>query len=306
MNLKKSILKTIAYFDIFNFPLTAEEVQGYLYKYSDPAHIKEIKGTLEEMCEEGSIEHLRDYYLLKGRGVIIETRKTRKFISEKFWQRTNIYGQYMKLVPFVRMLAVCNNLSYDNASETSDIDLLVVIEPGRMWIARLLITLILQFHGVRRHGRRVKGRFCLSFFITTNRLNMESLQIPDEDPYLAYWTQNLSPFYGKSVYGEFKKLNEPWLSDQYSLKFNEYSERHLCTIQETKLKRILEWIFSGKLGNLLEWLLKKTLKKKTLRSMGKLGVDADVIVNDNMLKFHNHDRRREYLKKWKEKININS
>ena len=29
-----------------------------------------------------------------------------------------------------------------------------------------------------------------------------------------------------------------------------------------------------------------------------LGPEANVIVTDDMLKFHNHDRRKEYLKRW--------
>lgn len=300
MNLKESILKTIAYFDIFDFPLTAEEIKNYLYKHNNPIHIKEIKGVLVEMTENGLIERIRDYYLLKNRGKIVETRKTRKFISEKFWQRVNLYSKHMNSVPFVRMLAVCNNLAYNNASEESDIDLFIVIEPGRMWIARLIITAILQFHGVRRHGNKIKGRFCLSFFITTNKLNMEPLQIPNEDPYLAYWTQNLTPFYGKDVYHEFKRLNQDWLKDKYSLNFNEDSERYLCAIPKNKFKNFIEFVLNGKMGNLFEEFLKKTLKKKTLRSMNSLSSDADVIVNDDMLKFHNHDKRREYLKKFKD------
>lgn len=298
MNLKESILKTIVYFDIFDFPLTAEEVKDYLYKHDSPVHIKEIKGVLVEMTENGLIEHIRDYYLLKNRGKIVETRNTRKFISEKFWEKVGFYGKYMKSVPFVRMLAVCNNLAYNNASEESDIDLLVVIEPGRMWIARLIITIILQFYGVRRHGNKIKGRFCLSFFITTNKLNMEPLQIPNEDPYLAYWTQNLTPFYGKEVYDEFKRLNKDWLKNKYSLNFNQTSERYLYKEKDILFKRILESLLSGKIGDIFESFLKKTLKKKTLKSMGKLGPDADVIVNDDMLKFHNHDKRREYLEKF--------
>ena len=85
MNLQKSILQTIAFFDLFDFPLTAEEIKKYLYDYKDPVHIKEIKGTLEEM--EG-LEKFHEYYVFIGRGKLVDIRKARKFISEKFWGRT--------------------------------------------------------------------------------------------------------------------------------------------------------------------------------------------------------------------------
>ncbi|MBU0577271.1 hypothetical protein KJ742_07045 [Patescibacteria group bacterium] len=302
MNLKQSIHKTIAYFDLFDFPLTAEEIKEYLYNYSKPVHIKEIKGTLDEMTEEEKLEELKDFYVLKGRGGIIETRKTRKFIAEKFWNRTKLYGQYMRAVPFVRMVSVCNNLSYDNPNQDSDIDLFIVIKPGHMWLSRLILTLILQFFGVRRHGNKVTGRFCLSFFITENALSMEKLQIKPEDPYLAYWTKLLSPIYGENVYEEFKKQNEIWLEEKYGLKFSDEQKKHLYVDRVSGIKGFFEWIFGGCFGNLIEKFLKKTFKKKTLHKMKHLGPEASVIVSDDILKFHNHDKRREYFEKWRKII----
>jgi len=299
MNLKDSILKTIAYFDLFDFPLTAEEIKEYLYNYNKPIHIKEIKGTLEQMKEDEIIEEIKEHFVLKERVSIVEVRKARKFIAEKLWNRTKLYGQYMRTVPFVRMVAVCNNLSYDNPNEQSDIDLFIVIKPGRMWLARLIISLILQFYGVRRHGNKIAGRFCLSFFVTTNKLNMEYLQIKPLDPYLAYWTKLLSPIYGEEIYEEFKKENETWIKEKYGLKFSDDSKKHMYVESDSKLKKFFEWLFGGLIGNLIERLLKKSFKKRTLHKMKKLGHEASVIVSDDMLKFHNHDKRGEYLEKWK-------
>lgn len=269
----------------------------HLYNYSRPIHIKEVKGTLKEMVEEDKLEELKEYFVLKGRGNITETRKTRKFIAEKYWSRTKLYGHYMRTVPFVKMVAICNNLSYDNPSEQSDIDLLIVIKPGRMWLARLIITLTLHFFGVRRHGKHTVGRFCLSFFITTNHLNMEKLQIKPEDPYLAYWTKLLTPIYGEKTYEDFKEENEKWLTEKYGLKLTD-NKKHLYVESESKLKKFFEWVLNGCIGNALENMLKKTFKKRTLRKMKHLGPEASIIVNDDILKFHNHDKRKDYYDKW--------
>ena len=306
MNLKDSILKTIAYFDLFDFPLTAEEVKEYLYNYKKPLHIKEVKGTLDQMVEDGQIEELKNHFVLKGRGLIVETRKARKFIAEKLWNRTKLYGQYMRAVPFVRMVAVCNNLSYNNPNEESDIDLFIVIKPGRMWLARLIISLILQFYGVRRYGNKVAGRFCLSFFVTTNKLNMEPLQIKQLDPYLAYWTKFLSPIYGENIYDEFRKENEVWIEEKYGLKFSDENKKHIYISKENRKKKFMEWLLGGWLGDLIEGFLKKSFKKRTLHKMKKVGPEASIIVSDDILKFHNHDRREEYLKQWEKLVQESS
>ncbi len=297
--LVESILKTIRFYDLFDFPLMADEIRDHLYRYTYPLHIKELKLTLVHLVESGQLLLLRDYYTLPGRESIVETRKTRRFIAEKFWTRTRLYGQYMRAVPFVKMIAVCNNLAYDNPNEQSDIDLFIVIKSGRMWIARLIITLVLQFYGVRRHGDKVVGRFCLSFFVTDKKLNMEELELKPEDPYLAYWTKNLSPIYGEDTFKYFKELNEQWLLT-YGLKFSNHQLRNMYYHKERKTKRFAEWLLGGKLGDFIEWILKKTYKRKTMSGLRKLGDKANVLVSDDILKFHNIDRRRDYYQSWKQ------
>jgi hypothetical protein len=300
--LVESILKTIAFFDLFDFPLSAEEVLDYLYQYDRPVHIREVEATLKVLSErDGRLSGLKGYYVLPGREAIIETRKTRKFIAEKFWTRTKLYGTYMKNVPFVEMIAVCNNLAYDNPSEQSDIDLFIVVKPGRMWLARLLITLILQFYGVRRYGDKIAGRFCLSFFVTSEKLRMREFELRPEDPYLAYWTKNLRPIYGERTYLRFREENERWLN-HYGLRFGTQYKTHMYHETGSRTKRFWEWFFGGAFGDLCEGLLKKTLKKRTLRKMQMLGTEAEVIVTDEILKFHNHDRRKEYFEAWKKQL----
>jgi len=299
--LLEAVSSTIRFFDLFDFPLTAEEVMEYLYKYSSPLHIKELKGTLDHMVTEGKLFEIKGYFLLPGREQIIETRKTRKFIAEKFWNRTKLYGTYMRSLPFIRMIAVCNNLAYDNSGEQSDIDLFIVVRPGRMWLARFLTTVVLHFFGVRRYGDKVAGRFCLSFFVTSEKMDMSEFELKPEDPYLAYWTKNLRPIFGQETYRAFREKNQEWLSG-YGLHFDDSYRKHMYHYEEGKLKKFSEWLLGGFPGDLLEKLLKATLKKKTLRSMKELGPEANVIVTDEVLKFHNHDRRKEFLNRWSKQV----
>lgn len=291
-------LATIRFFDLFDFPLTAEEVFDYLYKYPNPLHIKELKATLDHLVQEGKLAEIKGYFVQPGRESIIETRKTRKFIAEKFWNRTKLYGHYMRSIPFVRMIAVCNNLAYDNSSEQSDIDLFIVVRPGRMWLARFLMTVVLHFFGVRRYGDKIAGRFCLSFFVTGDQMDISQFELKPEDPYLAYWTKNLRPIFGSLTYRDFRDKNQEWLSN-YGLHFDDSFRKHMYHYEDGRLKKIAEWMLGGFVGDLFERILKGTLKKKTLRSMQNLGPEANVIVTDEILKFHNHDRRQEFLERWR-------
>lgn len=296
--LVEAVQNTIRFFNLFDFPLTAEEVMDYLYKYSSPLHIKELKGTLDYMVREGKLFEIKGYFVLPGREPVIETRKTRKFIAEKFWNRTKLYGTYMRSLPFIRMIAVCNNLSYDNSSELSDIDLFIVVKPGRMWLARFLTTVVLHFFGVRRYGDKIAGRFCLSFFVTSEKMDVSEFELHPEDPYLAYWTKNLRPIFGQETYRAFREKNQEWLSG-YGLHFDDSYRKHMYHYEDEKLKKAAEWLLEGLIGDFLEGILKRTLKKKTLRSAERLGPEANVIVTDEVLKFHNHDRRQEFFDRWR-------
>lgn len=297
--LKESILKTIQFFGIFKFPLTADEIKKHLYQYEKAVHIKEIKGTLNQI--EG-IEKIHDYHILKGKNEWVDLRKSHKFISEKLWGRVRQYSQYITQIPFVKMIAVCNNLAYDNANEKSDIDLFIVIKPNRMWTARILITAILQFFGVRRHGKKITGRFCLSFFVTEKKLNLKPHLIEPEDPYLAYWSTLMVPIFGKETYEKFKQENEKWLKEKYHLKFGETNQNAFPFEKRTWQKNFLEWILKGWVGNQIENLLKHLFKKRALKKSEKLNEKASVIISDDILKFHNLDRRKEYLEKWKKNL----
>ncbi|MBI5412562.1 hypothetical protein HZA43_05350 [Candidatus Peregrinibacteria bacterium] len=300
MILQSSILKTIAFFDLFDFPLTAEEVQRYLYGYGQPVHIKEIKGTLALMP---SLESLKDYYFLKGRGELVRIREARQYRAQQYWDRVKFYGLHMRQIPFVRMIAVCNTLSYNNVTDESDIDLLVITEPGRLWTARLFLTLLLQFFGVRRHGNKIAERFCLSFFVTTQRLNFQPLLLAPEDPYLAYWLAFLAPIEGRETYDHLKKLNEVWLKADYGLIFPPEQGRHFYALEKSRLKRFQEWTLRGRLGDLFEKLIQYFWKKRTQKKAGLLDpATSGVRIENDFLKFHDHDRRREYYDAWIRKV----
>jgi hypothetical protein len=106
------------------------------------------------------------------------------------------------------MIAIGNSLSMYATHEDSDIDLLIVTQPGMIWLVRFFATFILWSHGVWRHGEDVAGNFCLSFFITTDALDLSSIVIED-DIYLYYWIYYLKPVFDRdNTYERFVRANE--------------------------------------------------------------------------------------------------
>jgi hypothetical protein len=128
---------------------------------------------------------------------------------EILWlEKAEHYIAKLSKIPWVEMIAIVNSLSMYATHEDSDIDLLIVTQPRMIWFVRFFATAILWAHGVWRHGEEVAGNFCLSFYITTEALDLREIAI-EEDIYLYYWIHYLMPIYDKNqTYEKFVRANE--------------------------------------------------------------------------------------------------
>lgn len=302
LNYKQAVLATLAYFDIFNHPLTRNEVIRYLYKLEPDPHHVEV--TLNE---SRLIERRGSYYQLSGDKDHISTRHDREIIAKKLWKQVNRYRWAFNITPYIKLVAICNNLAINNPSQTSDIDLLIITKPGRLFISRMIITFWLQLCGVRRHGGKVAGRFCLSFFATENNLHCAELDKKPHDIYLAYWLQTLQPICGtREAYEQLLNDNHDW-AKQFFQQPPRYNMHHFkeAPTWAKHLKNSQEIILNTKLGGKIEARLQQWQLKRAHSKKSKLTTEeTDVIATPNMLKFHNVDKRNEIYKTWVNKLTV--
>ncbi|MFH1533580.1 MAG: hypothetical protein ABID64_01475 [Nitrospirota bacterium] len=222
-------------------------------------------------------------------------------IEKKLWMRAKKYVRYLRVVPFLRMVAVCNNLAFGKVDEKSDIDLFIVAKRGRLFIVRLFVTFLLHVMGVRRHGEKVAGRFCLSFFVDEDGMDMREIAI-DNDIYLAFWMKTMVPLMDDGVSGELLKENE-WVKRYFADDF--VIDRSNVVGSGGILNGIFGWMLGGWFGDKIEGVLKKWQMGRAKRKVAVVDMEvASLIVEDHILKFHNVDRRREYRKKWFDKYGV--
>lgn len=322
VRLKKQmkLIEIITYFDLFNYPLKKEEILGF-------AEIQE-----NEWADQ-NIENKNGFYYLKNREEILEIRKKREKHAAKLWKKTYFYLRILKCVPFLKMVAVCNTLAFNHPEKDSDIDLFIVTAKNRLWTTRVLVTFLLQILGVRRHGKKVSARFCLSFWCTEEAINLENIQIKPQDPYLAFWCLTLKPVLDDKLYNNFIQKNKQWIKVNYKLelriplegdtggvstpKFKKKSclSKSQNTPQPTQggfkklyhsnlIAKLLEKILNGKLGNYIENKLSNKLKPRAEQKAKLAGSDSSIIISEQMLKFHNHDKRKEIYSQWQKKLNL--
>ncbi|NDK08031.1 hypothetical protein EOM39_02175 [Candidatus Gracilibacteria bacterium] len=216
-------------------------------------------------------------------------------IEKRLIEKTIRYIRLIKWIPGIQMIAVGNSVAMNSANNNSDIDLFIVSSKNRLWTVRILITFIFQILGVRKNNKNHKKRFCLSFFCTTNALNFEKIAIKN-DIYLYYWIIYLKPILDyNSTYSTFIEENKKWCNFEDYNSILEGNKNSIFYKKDT-LK------YNCKILNLLEKLLKYIFISKTKKSFMKLGNPFGVIINDDMLKFHDKDIRKEVRDKVIQKL----
>ena len=128
-------------------------------------------------------ENFKDYLKIKENPWKIEKKSIEKTIK---------YLNYIKRIPWIKMIWIWNSISMNCADSESDIDLFIVTSQNRMWLVRIAITTIFQILLVRKNEKYHASRFCLSFFSTIDWLNFWEFAIKD-DIYLYFWIVYFKP-----------------------------------------------------------------------------------------------------------------
>ena len=304
------IINTICYFDIFDYPLTLNEIYNFLYtggmsggQYS----LAEIEDNLQNNSKLKKIITTQGgFYFLKNRQTIIEARLQRYNIAEHKFRVALRAIKFLKFFPFIKLVAVCNNLSYLNARQESDIDLFIITSKKRLYLIRFFITLLISLMGIRRYGQKISDRLCLSFYITEDNLDLNQIKIAPDDIYLVYWLATLFPIYQRDDFHDnFLQAND-WFN-KYLPNYQAKKISYRYQVNDTKFSSFIykskEFICQNFLGDWLEKLTKYLQHKKMSQNKKDVLVREKnwVIINDQMLKFHEKDRRLQYLNQFEQK-----
>jgi hypothetical protein len=249
--LATAILETLAYADIFDFPLTAEEIQRYLIAVR--ASNSEIQAALDQLATwHRAIECVGPFFTLPGRGGVVAGRLRLHKQAAQQMPRARWYGRLLGHLPFVRMVALTGGLSMENARD-HDIDLLIVSVPGRLWTVRGMAVALVYL-------ARLRGdQLCPNFLIDENRLLLEN-----EDLYSAHEIVQMIPLYGLNVYRKFRELNcwaDRFLPNAPRRAYDAAIEPALNPLGRL-LKRFAEALLSTGVGSALEeWERNHKIKK---------------------------------------------
>lgn len=205
-SLSKSILRTLAYADVFDHPLTTEEIHRFLIEKK--ASLKQVEAVLSQLSK---INSQTGFCFLKGKKKIVSLRKKRERASEKKLKLAQRVGDWLRLIPWIRLVGVTGALSMKAAKEQDDIDLLIVTARNRLWLTRLLAVLLVELVAKRRRpgDKEVKDRICLNMFLDEDHLGVPR---KERDLFSAHEVCQLMVLWEKGrTYQKFLKGNQ-WVA----------------------------------------------------------------------------------------------
>jgi hypothetical protein len=250
--IRQNILQTLAYFDVFNYPLTNEEVRRFLPEKCNQLVVNEI---LYQLIKEDIIYKLNNFYSLQNQPQLAEIRLAGNKRAIKLLKIARLAAKILSWFPFVQSIAVSGSLSKNFADEKADIDFFIITSANRLWIARTFMHVFkkLTFLAGKQNW------FCMNYYI--DEMKME---IAEKNIFTAMEIVTLMPMQGINCFKKFIEAN--------SWTHNYFREQIITNEKNGEIKKVvfrkcLEKIFNSSLGISIEKRLMRVTderwKKKT-------------------------------------------
>lgn len=288
--LEAAVLRTLAWFMTMSYPPLRQEViqdidLGEVWLETTPTKAQ-IDWVISLLVAARKVICQHDRLVLPGYETLFEEQSRRERVFPRKWRRIQNLARWLRFLPSVRFLAVCNTTALGSARDLADIDLFVVVREGTVWMTRGFLALCAAFT-FRRPGERrgEQDAWCFSFFMDDSNVDLQRFALPDGDPYLRFWTRRLLPVLDDGV---GTKL---WEEQSFAWKRQPFASRWLSwRSMTTRANAVPSWI---KQLDLLAMRLQKLFGSKMLWQAAATD-GTEVVLDAHTFKTHLQDRRRDF------------
>lgn len=284
-----NLLKTIAYFDIFNHPLKDIEISNLL-----GLSLLQTQSYLSDLVSNGQLNCTANYYSLrKSIDTQIHERKLKEEEAKKYFRKLPTYAKLIKSFPFVRAISISGSLSKNVMQEDGDIDYFIITAPGRLWICRTLLILFKKVFLLNS-----KKYFCVNYFV-----DEDNLEIIDKNIFTAVEVSHLLPVYNLPLIDSFKKKNK-WTESFFPgfenpIKTKQFEGNGI-------IKTTIESMLKGRIGDRLDLFLMRNTYKRWSKKFEHFDADKLELTmrsNRGVSKHHPRDFQNRVLKEFQVRMN---
>lgn len=285
----QAIIQTVAYVDIFDYPLTLPEIHRYLIGHTTT--IDELHDIIHHTLIPHQLQCQDHFYTLPQRQSIVATRQQRTTNAAQLWPVAHQYARQIAQLPFIHMIAVTGSLAVDNPDPHADIDYFIITTSGRLWLARALTILVVRL--AARHGHHL----CPNYFLAH-----DALALPHHDLYIAREIAQMIPLYGLETYQLFRHQNL-WVNNYLPNAttpppLNNNIPGHQPLPPRPPLTRLLTPLLASPLASPLEtWEMNRKIHKFTRHNQA-----SETSFSPQWCKGHFHDHAQRILNQYDEQL----
>jgi hypothetical protein len=287
----RAALRTLAYFAVFAYPMTEEELGWYGDK---PALAPEREGGGgAEQREAAPVARFGPYLQLSDDPSWVPRRLEQNRRADHFLPIARRMARFIGGFPFIRGVFVSGSLSKHCMNADGDIDFFLVTAPGRLWLARTLLVFFKKIFLLNSHKY-----FCVNYFVDT-----EHLEIEERNRFTATETVTLLPMYGREEYAAFRKANDwAWAM------FPHFPERLVEDVPPQRrgfFKKTAERLLGGRVG---EWLDERAMRltvrfwRRKFRHFDEAKFDTALRSRRHVSKHHPLHFQEKVLRAWGEQL----
>jgi len=276
-----SILKTVSYADVFDYPLTMMEIYRWQIRSYFP--LETIRKTVSEMK---TIVRKDGYVCMKGREKIFGIRKNRKKFTEGKLIKARMTVSLLSKIPTVQFVGLTGALAMENSDSDDDIDLLIISRSGFLWTTRFFVTFLLDRQNLRRKpgDRTYKDKICLNMYMDAKCL---TLPREEHDLYSAHEILQMKPLVNKNhTYEQVLSANS-WAKNYLPVVWKEKQSTPKVSVDNYEVAPL--------------WKpFEQILKQLQIGYMGKKRTSE--VITDTFVRFHPFDARKWIMKKYSSEI----
>ncbi len=284
--LKSGILRQLLYSEVFQHPLTAEE----LIKFSSvkaSLSYEELHAALAELSDDGLIELHNNHAATSDIESKVLRRKVAGDRATQLFDKSIQVATFIQKFPFVEGVGISGSLSKGVLHDDGDFDYFIITKPGRVWIARTLLILYKKVFLLNS-----RKYFCVNYFIDSDHLEIE-----EKNRFTAVEIATLIPVCGE-VFDSFYQQND-WVEGFFPN--GAKSDFKTKKIGKTIVSKSLQSIYAGKFG---DWSDRKAMRitlkrwKRKFSDFNSDKFDLTMKTRRYVSKHHPNDFQNKVLNKY--------
>jgi len=291
LEIARSVVKTLIYFDIFAHPLLSDEILNFCSYPKIGA--EDCNRVLMYLTNNNLLSFQEGFYYLGNDVSIVKNRLEYNRLASNRMKTARRYASLISNFPYVRAVFISGSLSKHVMKPDSDIDFFIITKPNRLWVCRAFLTFFKKvFLGNSHHN------FCINYFIDS-----KSLEISDKNIFTATEIAFLLPMYNYPLYREFMTANQWYRSEYPNISEREEGNK----IKSYYFRILLESLLNNPIGN---WLDQKSFSvftgfwEKKFKNYKPESFLLNFRSKKNVSKHHPNAFQEVVVKKYKEKISI--